>query len=141
MKLDFPLCFAGVTLLALGNGASDVSATMNAVWSDPTAGYKMSLGALTGASMFVTTIVAGMVILANGGAVCRGALLRDVAALGVTVVVVALALMDGEVGPGVSYYYTGKGEEPCVLLLIRFEISPSLITLSLSFSLSLSHRP
>jgi len=97
-ELGLPPRFAGVTLLALGNGASDVSATMNAVWSDPTNGYKMSLGALTGASMFVTTIVAGMVILANGGVICRGALLRDVAALGVTVVVVALSLLGGEVG-------------------------------------------
>ena len=101
-ELGLPPRFAGVTLLALGNGASDVSATMNAVWSDPTNGYKMSLGALTGASMFVTTIVAGMVILANGGVVCRGALLRDVSALGVTVVVVALSLLGGEVGSGVS---------------------------------------
>ena len=97
VKLGLPPRFAGVTLLALGNGASDVSATMNAIWNDPVDGYKLSLGALTGASMFITTVVAGSVILANGGMVCRGAMLRDVVALAVTVVVVALTLEGGEV--------------------------------------------
>eukprot|EP00970_Alexandrium_tamarense_P010373 scaffold2106_cov127-Alexandrium_tamarense.AAC.2 len=62
----------------------------------------MSLGALTGAAMFITTVVVGAVVVANGGVVCRGALVRDVMALGVTVVVVALNLEKGEVGPGVS---------------------------------------
>lgn len=97
VKLGLPPRFAGVSLLALGNGASDVSATMNAIWNDPVDGYKLSLGALTGASMFITTVVAGSVILANGGMVCRGAMLRDVVALAVTVVVVALTLEGGEV--------------------------------------------
>jgi Ca2+/H+ antiporter len=101
-QLGLPPRFAGVTLLALGNGASDVSATMNAIASDPEHGYKMSLGALTGGAMFVTTVVAGSVILAGGGVVCRGALVRDVAALGVTVIVVAWNLEKGAVGPGVS---------------------------------------
>ena len=99
-QLGLPPRFAGVTLLALGNGASDVSATMNAIASDPEHGYKMSLGALTGGAMFVTTVVAGSVILAGGGVVCRGALVRDVAALGITVMVVAWNLEKGEVGPG-----------------------------------------
>lgn len=101
-QLGLPPRFAGVTLLALGNGASDVSATMNAIASDPEHGYKMSLGALTGGAMFVTTVVAGSVVLAGGGVVCRGALVRDVAVLGVTVMVVAWNLEKGEVGPGVS---------------------------------------
>lgn len=121
-ELGLPPRFAGVTLLALGNGASDVSATMNAVWSDPTNGYKLSLGALTGASMFVTTIVAGMVILANGGVVCRGALLRDVAALGVTVMVVALSLLGGEIGPGVSSIFL-EGSIPFIARGCRVFVS------------------
>mmetsp|Transcript_1873 Transcript_1873/g.3866 ORF Transcript_1873/g.3866 Transcript_1873/m.3866 type:complete len:1018 (+) Transcript_1873:91-3144(+) len=100
IKLGLPPRFAGVTLLALGNGAADVSATMNAIASDPENGYKMSLGALTGAAMFITTVVAGSVILANGGVVCRGALVRDVMALGIAVVVVSLELERGVVGPG-----------------------------------------
>lgn len=102
VKLGLPPRFAGVTLLALGNGAADVSATINAIASDPENGYLMSLGALTGAAMFITTVVVGAVVVANGGVVCRGALVRDVMALGVTVVVVALNLEKGEVGPGVS---------------------------------------
>ena len=104
-QLGLPPRFAGVTLLALGNGAADVSATMNAISSDPENGYKMSLGALTGAAMFITTVVAGSVILANGGVVCRGALVRDVMVLGATVVVVALNLEKGEVSAGVSMVY------------------------------------
>jgi Ca2+/Na+ antiporter len=105
VKLGLPPRFAGVTLLALGNGASDVSATMNAIWNDPEDGYKMSLGALTGASVFITTVVAGSVVVANGGVVCRGAMVRDVTALGVTVVVVALTLEGGSVGPGVRVFF------------------------------------
>ena len=144
-ELGLPPRFAGVTLLALGNGASDVSATMNAVWSDPTNGYKMSLGALTGASMFVTTIVAGMVILANGGVVCRGALLRDVSALGVTVVVVALSLLGGEVGSGVSYIYLLERRFAFVarrlLTLLRVLYHSTIVSLSLSLSLSLIASP
>ena len=104
VQLGLPPRFAGVTLLALGNGAADVSATINAIGNDPTNGYKMSLGALTGAAMFITTVVAGSVILTNGGVVCRGALVRDVMALGVTVVVVALILEKGEITAGVSWY-------------------------------------
>ena len=102
IKLGLPPRFAGVTLLALGNGAADVSATMNAIANDPENGYKMSLGALTGAAMFITTVVAGSVILANDGVACRGALVRDVTALGVSVVVVALNLEKGEITAGVS---------------------------------------
>jgi len=105
IKLGLPPRFAGVTLLALGNGAADVSATMNAIANDPENGYKMSLGALTGAAMFITTVVAGSVILANDGVACRGALVRDVTALGVSVVVVALNLEKGEITAGVSVCY------------------------------------
>jgi len=111
IKLGLPPRFAGVTLLALGNGAADVSATMNAIANDPENGYKMSLGALTGAAMFITTVVAGSVILANDGVACRGALVRDVTALGVSVVVVALNLEKGEITAGVSIWCATV---PCV---------------------------
>ena len=104
IKLGLPPRFAGVTLLALGNGAADVSATMNAIANDPENGYKMSLGALTGAAMFITTVVAGSVILANDGVACRGALVRDVTALGISVVVVALTLEKGVITAGVSAF-------------------------------------
>ena len=106
-KLGLPPRFAGVTLLALGNGAADVSATMNAIASDPENGYKMSLGELTGAAMFITTVVAGAVIMANDGLTCRGALVRDVMALGITTLVVALNLLKGEVTKATTRTFIG----------------------------------
>ena len=45
-ELNLPPRFAGVTLLALGNGAADISATVAAVRAND---WKLSLGALTGA--------------------------------------------------------------------------------------------
>jgi len=106
-KLGLPPRFAGVTLLALGNGAADVSATMNAIASDPENGYKMSLGELTGAAMFITTVVAGAVIMANDGLTCRGALVRDVMALGIATVVVAVNLFRGEVTKATTRTFIG----------------------------------
>lgn len=107
VKLGLPPRFAGVTLLALGNGAADVSATINAIASDPENGYKMSLGALTGAAMFITTVVAGAVIMTNDGLTCRGALVRDVMALGTTTLVVSLSLRKGEVGKSTESTFVG----------------------------------
>eukprot|EP00934_Nitzschia_sp_Nitz4_P006083 Nitzschia sp. Nitz4//scaffold69_size99277//94479//96575//NITZ4_004652-RA/size99277-processed-gene-0.91-mRNA-1//-1//CDS//3329556772//6073//frame0 len=98
-KLGLPPRFAGVTLLALGNGAADVSATISAIKSDVANGYKLSLGALTGAAMFVGGIVAGIVVLVAGGVPCRGALIRDIMALLVTVCICWATLASGEVGP------------------------------------------
>ena len=95
--MGLPPRFAGVTLLALGNGAADVSATINAIVSDPENGYKMSLGALTGAAMFITTCSVGAVVVTNDGVRCRGAAVRDVMGLAVTVVVVGGGLGSGEV--------------------------------------------
>lgn len=102
VKLGLPPRFAGVTLLALGNGAADVSATMSAIVSDAENGYKLSLGALTGASMFVGCVVAGIVIVIAEGVTCRGALVRDVAALAITVGVVWANLSSGVVTPSTT---------------------------------------
>jgi len=81
LSTDFglPPRFAGVTLLALGNGAPDVSSTIHAVASS-SHGYRLALGSLTGAGMFVGTVVAGAVIYVGNGAKAKGALLRDVSA-------------------------------------------------------------
>jgi sodium/potassium/calcium exchanger 6 len=76
--MGLPPRFAGVTLLALGNGAADVLATINAIVSDPENGYKMSLGVLTRAAMFITTCIVGAVVVVNDGVKCRGAAVRDV---------------------------------------------------------------
>ena len=97
LQMGLPPRFAGVTLLALGNGAADVSATINAIVSDPEYGYQMSLGALSGAAMFITTCIVGAVVVVNDGVRCRGAAVRDVMGLGVTVLVVGGSLGRGEV--------------------------------------------
>jgi Sodium/calcium exchanger protein len=101
LKLGLPPRFAGVTLLALGNGAADVSATMSAIASDEANGYKLSLGALTGAAMLVGCVVSGIVILVADGVTCRGALVRDVTALAVTVAIVWTNLSSGVITPGI----------------------------------------
>jgi len=98
LKLGLPPRFAGVTLLALGNGAADVSATVSAIANDPDDGYKLSLGALTGAAMFVGGVVAGIVVLVAGGVPCRGALVRDATALIVTISVTWASFATGSIG-------------------------------------------
>ena len=98
-KLRLPPRFAGVSLLALGNGAADVSSTVNAITSDPQQGYLLSLGALTGSAMFIGTIVAGVVVLVADGVPCRGALVRDVLALWLTAIIVMSYVASGSIGP------------------------------------------
>ena len=98
MKMGLPPRFSGVTLLALGNGAADVSATMSAIVLNPEKGYEMSLGALTGAGMFVGTVVAGIVIVIADGVKCRGALVRDVLMFVLTLVVVYSFFDEGKIG-------------------------------------------
>ncbi|XP_072443458.1 mitochondrial sodium/calcium exchanger protein [Chiloscyllium punctatum] len=67
---------AGVTFLALGNGAPDVFSAI-AAFSDPRTA-NMAIGALFGAGIFVTTIVAGGVALASPFIVASRPFLRDV---------------------------------------------------------------
>jgi sodium/potassium/calcium exchanger 6 len=99
MKMGLPPRFAGVTLLALGNGAADVSATISAITQNPEDGYQMSLGALTGAGMFVSTVIAGIVIMTADGVKCRGALVRDVIMYMFTIGLVYYFFSQGEIGP------------------------------------------
>lgn len=107
LKAKLPPRFAGVTLLALGNGAADVSATVNAITSDKEHGYQMSLGALTGAAMFVGGVVSAVVVLVAGGVPCRGALVRDVLSLLVTVLVIWVHFASGSIGPeAISLFLT-----------------------------------
>jgi solute carrier family 24 (sodium/potassium/calcium exchanger), member 6 len=88
VRVQLPPRLAGVTLLALGNGAADVSAVVAAMASDPVAGYQFAASALTGGAMFISTVISSTVILVAGGIPCRGALVRDVTALALTAVLV-----------------------------------------------------
>ncbi|KAM9744107.1 mitochondrial sodium/calcium exchanger protein [Menidia menidia] len=67
---------AGVTFLALGNGAPDIFSAMAAFSRPHTAG--MAVGALFGAGIFVTTVVAGSVAMVKPFAVASRPFLRDV---------------------------------------------------------------
>ncbi|XP_040897923.1 mitochondrial sodium/calcium exchanger protein [Toxotes jaculatrix] len=67
---------AGVTFLALGNGAPDIFSAIAAFSHPHTAG--LAVGALFGAGIFVTTIVAGSVALVKPFAVASRPFLRDV---------------------------------------------------------------
>ncbi|CAN9513267.1 unnamed protein product [Ophioblennius macclurei] len=67
---------AGVTFLALGNGAPDIFSAMAAFSHPHTAG--MAVGALFGAGIFVTTVVAGNVALFKPFDVASRPFLRDI---------------------------------------------------------------
>ena len=51
----------GVTLLALGNGAPDIFASLSA--STSSEGLYMSISSLMGGAMFITSIVSSLVIV------------------------------------------------------------------------------
>uniref|UniRef100_H3C5T5 Solute carrier family 8 member B1 n=1 Tax=Tetraodon nigroviridis TaxID=99883 RepID=H3C5T5_TETNG len=67
---------AGVTFLALGNGAPDIFSAIAAFSSPHTAG--LAVGALFGAGVFVTTVVAGSVALVKPFTMASRPFLRDV---------------------------------------------------------------
>ena len=98
LEMGLPERFAGVTLLALGNGAPDVASTVSAILNDRKLGYRMALGELTGAAMVASTVIVGAVItVAPEHVTCRGALVRDIVMFIITMVVVYLAFDDGSI--------------------------------------------
>ncbi|KAL7541299.1 hypothetical protein ACHAWF_006900 [Thalassiosira exigua] len=138
LKLGLPPRFAGVTLLALGNGAPDVAATMNAVLQNEATGYEMALGELTGTTMFVTSVILGVVVNLSGsdardekmdgvaggdgkrrprgGVPCRGPLLRDIAVLILVCAVSLSYLKIGVIDHG--FVYTMLGMYCAYVLLV-----------------------
>ena len=87
-KMRLPSRFAGVTLLALGNGAPDVAASVNAIRQDKSNGYLMAIGEMTGSGMFIGTVIVGLVIVISGSLSCRSSLVRDVVMFFITLCVV-----------------------------------------------------
>ena len=89
-EFNIPPQLAGVTLLALGNGAPDVSAVVNAIKMNAAEGIPLSLGELTGGGMFVQSVVVGRIVFLGSiyrsnlsgekvlGVTCREDLIRDI---------------------------------------------------------------
>ncbi|XP_047447686.1 mitochondrial sodium/calcium exchanger protein [Mugil cephalus] len=96
---------AGVTFLALGNGAPDIFSAMAAFSHPHTAG--MAVGALFGAGIFVTTVVAGSVALVKPFAVASRPFLRDVTFYMVAVYWTFLMLYRGTTTLGETLGYLG----------------------------------
>uniref|UniRef100_A0A3Q3X5N2 Sodium/calcium exchanger membrane region domain-containing protein n=1 Tax=Mola mola TaxID=94237 RepID=A0A3Q3X5N2_MOLML len=89
---------AGVTFLALGNGAPDIFSAIAAFSHPHTAG--LAIGALFGAGIFVTTVVAGSVALVKPFAVASRPFLRDVSFYMVAVFWTFLMLYRGRTSLG-----------------------------------------
>ncbi|GLI68437.1 hypothetical protein VaNZ11_012853 [Volvox africanus] len=104
--------FAGVTFVAIGNGATDLSANITAIRNGD---VLLSTGALTGAAMFVQCIVASEVMRASRGPVkCRGATLRD---LGIFIASVVLVLTSFAYGRITHWFIVGA-----VLLYMTYAV-------------------
>ncbi|XP_057687674.1 mitochondrial sodium/calcium exchanger protein-like isoform X3 [Corythoichthys intestinalis] len=96
---------AGVTFLALGNGAPDIFSAIAAFSHPHTAG--LAVGALFGAGIFVTTVVAGSVALVKPFTVASRPFLRDVIFYMVAVFWTYLILYRGTTTLGETLGYLG----------------------------------
>ncbi|XP_072839620.2 mitochondrial sodium/calcium exchanger protein isoform X1 [Pogona vitticeps] len=104
-KLKLAHNVAGVTFLAFGNGAPDVFSAVVA-FSDPrTAG--LAIGALFGAGIFVTTIVAGGIALVRPFRAASRPFLRDAVFYMVAVFLTFVALYFEQVTLGEALSYLG----------------------------------
>ncbi|KAJ1453695.1 Sodium/calcium exchanger protein-domain-containing protein [Pelagophyceae sp. CCMP2097] len=102
--LRLPPEVAGITLLALGNGAPDLFAAKAALDGGGSADFPLMLSGLLGASIFISTVVLGAVLLAsdaahgpNGWAVEADVFKRDIGVYIFTVVVIYAVAADGHV--------------------------------------------
>ncbi|NXA37946.1 NCLX protein, partial [Eudromia elegans] len=96
---------AGVTFLAFGNGAPDVFSAVVA-FSDPrTAG--LAIGAVFGAGVFVTTVVAGGIALVKPFTAASRPFLRDVVFYMVAVFLTFVVLYWGRIRLGEALGYLG----------------------------------
>ncbi|XP_071369711.1 mitochondrial sodium/calcium exchanger protein isoform X2 [Centroberyx affinis] len=96
---------AGVTFLALGNGAPDIFSAVAAFSHPHTAG--LAVGALFGAGIFVTTVVAGSVSLVKPFTVASRPFLRDVIFYMAAVFWTFIILFRGTISLGEALGYLG----------------------------------
>ena len=97
---------AGVTLLALGNGAPDVISSIVAS-ENVDSGIEFSVGALTGAGIFVTSIVISSVIFfAKKVTVNRSLYIRDLAFYIISLVLLLIFSLDNKITllESISFY-------------------------------------
>lgn len=85
--LGLPPRLAGVTFLALGNGAPDLSSSIAAIRSGNS---NLAMGSLIGSVMFVGCVVAGRIVSLSDGIKSRAAQIRDILALCIAVVCVTI---------------------------------------------------
>ncbi|PVZ98750.1 hypothetical protein BB558_005259 [Smittium angustum] len=82
---------AGVTLLALGNGASDLFTTFAAFKADV---VPLAFGDLIGGAMFIVCIVGGlMMIVSKGFEIPKIMVIREMSALAVAIAIVMLMIL------------------------------------------------
>ena len=94
-QLNLPYNIAGVTFLAMGNGAPDVFSSVTSFGGG--SDVLIGLGGLLGASMFISTVAVGSLIVASPCAVNPRNFVRDVAFHIIGVVSLAIVGMIGEV--------------------------------------------
>ncbi|VEU20116.1 DEKNAAC101067 [Brettanomyces naardenensis] len=85
---------AGLTLVALANGAPDISSTYAAMSSDSTT---LAMGELLGSANFVLTMVIGCMALVNPFQVDYSTILRDLALFGLLIAMSMAFLSDGKI--------------------------------------------
>ncbi|CAF0784595.1 unnamed protein product [Adineta steineri] len=95
---------AGVTFLAFGNGAPDIFSAIAAVSSAKGGDVGLAFGALFGAGVFVTTVVAGTICLVTPFRSIQRPLLRDIIFFIIASFAAYVAMYDGKI-----YLYESLG--------------------------------
>lgn len=100
--LGFSESLAGVTLLALGNGAPDVISSLSAAGSS-SGGISLAIGSLVGAGLFVSGVVSAVVILSSPKPihVLGKNLIRDICFYVISLSVLIISALIGEL----SFYF------------------------------------
>jgi solute carrier family 24 (sodium/potassium/calcium exchanger), member 6 len=95
--LGFSESLAGVTLLALGNGAPDVISSLSAA-SSSSGGMFLAVGSLVGAGIFVSGVVSAVVMLSSPKPihVSGKAFIRDILFYIISLSVLVIASIVGE---------------------------------------------
>jgi solute carrier family 24 (sodium/potassium/calcium exchanger), member 6 len=93
-KLGLSQSFAGVTLLALGNGSPDLFSTYAALKAGS---GSLAIGELVGAAFFITSVVAGSMAIITPFKVSRKSFLRDAVSFCGAVAISVALLAHGKV--------------------------------------------